>query len=105
MMVAREALFNAVLHAHPGLIQAELVYSSDSLVMILSDDGEGFDLAAGSMDGHYGLQGMQERVNRFSGQLEIQSKRRLGTRVVVTIPRASLSGAAEDERCEPTLRR
>jgi signal transduction histidine kinase len=68
--------------------------------MTLTDDGQGFDLAAGSMDGHYGLQGMRERVNRFSGNLEIESQPRYGTRVVVTIPRSSLSSAAEDERRE-----
>jgi ligand-binding sensor domain-containing protein/signal transduction histidine kinase len=100
MMVAREALFNAVLHARPRFIKADLEYSPDSLLMTLSDDGQGFDLAAGSMDGHYGLQGMRERVNRFSGHLEIQSQPRRGTRVLVTIPRASLSTAAEDERRE-----
>ena len=100
MMVAREALFNAVLHARPKLITADLEYSLDSLLMTLSDDGQGFDLAACSVEGHYGLQGMRERVNRLSGHLEFQCRPGNGTRVLVTIPRSSLSRAAEDHRRE-----
>jgi signal transduction histidine kinase len=91
MMVAREGLFNAVLHGHPEEIRAELHFSPDKLEMVLADDGEGFDPAAAPADGHYGLQGIRERVHRFNGQLEIQSQPHHGTRLRMTIPQSKIS--------------
>ena len=103
MMVVREAFFNAILHGHPHVITADLSFTPESLEMNLSDDGLGFDPAVASWEGHYGLQGMRVRVHRFDGVFEIHSTPRNGTRIRVTIPRASLSCSVEDEslRSEP----
>jgi ligand-binding sensor domain-containing protein/signal transduction histidine kinase len=90
MMVAREGLYNAVLHGHPQSISTELRFSSNVLEMLLQDDGEGFDAAVLSADGHYGLQGLRERVHRFQGNVEIASAPGQGTTVRVRIPRAKL---------------
>jgi ligand-binding sensor domain-containing protein/signal transduction histidine kinase len=91
MMVAREGMFNAVLHGEPEAIRAELRFSPNALEMILTDDGKGFDLAALAAEGHYGLQGVRERVSRLGGAVEIDSKPHQGTRLRVTMPRASLA--------------
>jgi len=91
MMVAREGLFNAVLHGHPDEIRVALHFSPDALEMLLTDDGQGFDPAAAASEGHYGLQGVRERVSRFGGVFEIDSKRGQGTRLRVTIPKARLA--------------
>ncbi|MGB7549255.1 MAG: two-component regulator propeller domain-containing protein [Terracidiphilus sp.] len=98
MMVAREAFFNAVLHGHPKEIGAELRFSADALEMLLTDDGEGFDPKAKPEDGHYGLQGMRERIHRFGGQLTIESQTHQGTQIQVTIPRAGLSHEPGDAK-------
>jgi signal transduction histidine kinase len=90
MMVAREGLYNAVLHGHPRSISTELRFSAKMLEMVLEDDGEGFDAAALSADGHYGLQGLRERVHRFDGKVEIASRPGHGATVRVKIPRARL---------------
>ncbi len=103
MMVAREAFFNAVLHGHPQEISAELRFSTDALVMVLTDDGEGFEPGAKPWDGHYGLQGMRERVHKFGGQFRIDSQPHQGTRIQVTVPRASLSHEPPDERRTPAM--
>jgi ligand-binding sensor domain-containing protein/signal transduction histidine kinase len=91
MMVAREGFFNAVLHGHPEEIRAELRFSSSALEMLLSDDGQGFDLARTPSEGHYGLQGVRERIHRLGGEVEIESMPHQGTRLRVTIPRANLA--------------
>jgi ligand-binding sensor domain-containing protein/signal transduction histidine kinase len=91
MMVAREALFNSVLHGHPKAIRAGLKYSGETLEMVILDDGVGFDPATVAGTAHYGLQGLRERVHRYGGDVEIESKPGQGTRVLVTIPKASLS--------------
>jgi ligand-binding sensor domain-containing protein/signal transduction histidine kinase len=90
MMVAREGMYNAVLHGHPKRITADLRFTEKVLEMLLRDDGEGFDAAAMPADGHYGLQGLRERVHRFDGEVEIASQPGQGAEVRVRIPRAKL---------------
>ena len=87
MMVAREALVNSVLHGHPREIVADVSFSAETLQMEIIDDGEGFDPAAVPSDGHYGLQGLRERVNRLGGRVEIRTTVKQGTRLSVSVPR------------------
>lgn len=91
MMVAREAVFNAILHGHAQQIEAELCYASDSLSLTVQDDGRGFDSAEAFSEGHFGLRGMRERIHRFDGRFEIDSTPHRGTRVCVEIPRAAIA--------------
>jgi ligand-binding sensor domain-containing protein/signal transduction histidine kinase len=91
MMVAREALFNAVLHGHPKQIRTQIRFTSKVLEMVVSDDGGGFNPDSTTSNGHYGLQGVRERVSKFSGTLEIESGPGRGTLLRVTIPRWGVS--------------
>jgi len=98
LMVAREALFNAILHGHPNSIEVQVRFSLSSLELLLRDDGLGFDPLPDFVEsGHYGLQGMKERVQKLGGTLDIQSELHRGTSVFATIPRASLFVADSDE--------
>lgn len=89
-MVAREGLYNAVLHGDPQRIVARLIYSATHLQLRIEDDGLGFDTGAQPADGHYGLQGMRERVSRFGGSVQIISQPGHGTAICVEIPRNRL---------------
>jgi len=91
MMVAREAVFNAILHGHAKHVESEICYSGESLSLTVKDDGEGFDTAEAFSDGHFGLRGMQERIHRFDGKFEIESTPHKGTRVRVEIPRSAIA--------------
>jgi ligand-binding sensor domain-containing protein/signal transduction histidine kinase len=92
LMVTREALFNSILHGHPNSIEVQMQFSSKALEMLIQDDGRGFELVADFPEnGHYGLQGMMERVQRLGGTLSIESRPHRGTSVSATIPRASFS--------------
>ena len=90
MMVVREAFFNAVLHGHATAIVAELTFSKHELDMVISDNGRGFDMTRASWEGHYGLQGMRERVQGVGGSLWMGSLPQHGTWVWVNISRAKL---------------
>jgi len=90
MMVAREAVFNAILHGHAKKVEAEICYGDDSLALTVQDNGRGFDAAEAFSDGHFGLRGMRERIHRFDGEFDIQSIPQQGTRVRVEIPRAAV---------------
>jgi len=90
MMVAREAVFNAILHGHAKKVEAKICYGDDSLALTVQDNGRGFDAAEAFSDGHFGLRGMRERIHRFDGEFDIQSIPQQGTRVRVEIPRAAV---------------
>jgi ligand-binding sensor domain-containing protein/signal transduction histidine kinase len=91
VMVAREAVFNAILHGHAKQVEAEIDYAAESLSLTVKDDGEGFDAAEAFSDGHFGLRGMQERIHRFEGKFDIESVPHRGTRVRIEIPRAAIA--------------
>lgn len=91
MMVAREAVFNAILHGHAKEVEAEICYTDESLLLTIRDNGRGFDATEAFSDGHFGLRGMRERIHRFDGEFEIESIPQRGTRVRVEIPRAAIA--------------
>jgi len=91
MMVAREAVFNAILHGHAKQVTAEIRYTNESLSLTIQDNGRGFDAVEAFSDGHFGLRGMRERIHRFEAEFEIESIPQQGTRVQVKIPSAAIA--------------
>jgi ligand-binding sensor domain-containing protein/signal transduction histidine kinase len=89
-MVAREAVFNAILHANPQSIRVALDFLPQVLQIVVIDDGQGFTAAASHSDDHYGIQGMRERIVGFGGTLDILSAPADGTSVRVRLPRAGI---------------
>ncbi|GAA3768796.1 sensor histidine kinase [Terriglobus aquaticus] len=78
--IAKEALGNAQQHAHASHIQVDLVYSEDAILLRVSDDGAGFDVAAGAAKaGHYGVRGMRERAAAIGATLTVRSAPGEGT--------------------------
>ncbi len=86
MMVSREALFNALMHASPSQVTLRAVYGTDTLTLVIHDDGCGFQPNE-VFKGHFGLIGIQERVRQLGGEVDIQSISREGTQVRVELPR------------------
>jgi signal transduction histidine kinase/ligand-binding sensor domain-containing protein len=83
----RESFTNALKHARPTRITVRLVYGP-SLVVSVIDDGVG--LAApveGDSSGHYGLQGMRERLRACGGTVTLDSEAGRGTIVRIEVPR------------------
>lgn len=90
MMAARECLYNAVLHGEPTRIRVELRYFTEALLLTIRDDGRGFDPASMPEEGHYGLQGLQERVHRFGGEVRIESRLGHGAEIALRVPREKI---------------
>jgi signal transduction histidine kinase len=89
VMVAREAVYNSMLHGHPARVGVALSYKSSELVLHLDDDGCGFDpqqLNEGNGH-HFGLKGMKERVQRSGGKFQLASAPGKGVRIEVRVPR------------------
>jgi signal transduction histidine kinase len=85
--VAQEALANAARHAAAEKIALRLTWDDGRLELTIEDDGHGFavprDLHSLAAGGHFGLVGIQERVNLIAGELAIDSAPGQGTTVRV----------------------
>ncbi len=97
--IVQEALNNVLKHAEAKEVSVLLHNRKDHMVLIVEDDGRGFDRDTGPLDtsrlGGQGLIGMRERAAVMNGLLEIDSKKGGGTTVMVRIP--ILESSAEPE--------
>ena len=82
--VVQEALDNALRHGGARHAAVRLEEDAGQLVLSVTDDGSGFDLAAES-DG-FGFVDMRERLALVGGVLELRSARGDGTTVTARIP-------------------
>jgi two-component system NarL family sensor kinase len=88
---ARELLANAAKHSRAKRVQVRLLVGERLIVLVVSDDGVGFepDSQTGAIqEGHIGLQSIAERVEAVGGCLQVSSSRGHGTRVTVELPTA-----------------
>ncbi len=100
LRVAQEALNNARKHSQATRVRVGLQYGTESVVLMVEDDGIGFDTAnRGAPDsaGGYGLFGMEERARLLGGEAVVESTPLWGTRVRASIP-YRLSRDAGDSR-------
>jgi len=89
LRIAQEALNNARKHAQPQRVRIGLQYGPDMAVLMVEDDGVGFDPAARmspDASGGYGLFGMEERARLLGGDVQIDSTPGWGTRVRASLP-------------------
>ena len=82
--ILQECITNILRHAQAENAYIELFSAANSLVLVVEDDGIGFDLSEKKRGS--GLTGMRERAALVGGSIEIDSERNTGTTVHVTIP-------------------
>jgi two-component system NarL family sensor kinase len=88
--IFQEVLNNIIKHAGATLIKAELFYETNTFVMMLSDNGKGFDLSP-FKEGHnnqfgLGIRSMHNRARIIGADFNIQSSIQGGTVVEVKLP-------------------
>ena len=90
LLVAQEALHNALKHAAPNTVTLEVqtLDSPPRISLVVCDDGTGFSPGSSlnSADGHFGLLGMRERMDRLAGTFRIDSAPGQGTTLHVEVP-------------------
>jgi signal transduction histidine kinase len=84
--VAQEALNNVLRHSSATKATIALHYSETNAILVISDNGRGFDPAANS-DG-IGLVGMRERLRAVGGEFKISSAPGVGTSIYASVPLA-----------------
>jgi signal transduction histidine kinase len=85
--VAQEALNNIVKHAHATRVDVLLENRDHSVVLIVEDDGVGFDASKReSSERGIGLAGMRERASLVGATLQVESEQGKGTTVFLRCP-------------------
>lgn len=83
--VLQEALNNAGRHAQAHQVSVQLRRSERDLLLVVVDDGVGFDPTAEAAQQGCGLAGMRERALLAGGDIAVHSSPQRGTRVVLRI--------------------
>ncbi|MDX1999443.1 MAG: GAF domain-containing protein [Thermoanaerobaculia bacterium] len=84
--VVQEAMTNVVRHAQATRVDLLAERRGDRVLVMVEDDGIGFDADRVKPAGHFGLLGLRERAEALGGTLTIESAPGAGTTVVVEVP-------------------
>jgi len=86
--LVQEGMTNVAKHAQSAKVDISLIYQEDWTIARIRDYGKGFEVnfALTTAGEHFGLIGMRERVEMFSGHFSIQSTLGKGTTIELLIP-------------------
>ena len=83
--VAQEAISNAIRHGRPERIDVRLSLFGGWLRLVVSDDGEGFQVEEGDSTGGLGLVSMNERARLIGATLRIEAAPGEGSEVTMEV--------------------
>jgi len=90
LLVIQEAIQNSIKHADAKKIHVNVSTNEqhDHIELKIRDDGIGFDFEnrLASKQGHFGIEVMQQRIQRLSGTFDVESSVGNGTTIVADIP-------------------
>jgi signal transduction histidine kinase len=88
LQVGRQAVTNALQHAHARKIHLLLSYGEQHFELRVQDNGCGINEETVRLQrpGHYGIAGMKERAERLGGSISVRSRVGEGTEVSLTVP-------------------
>ena len=97
--VMQEAINNAARHSGAQTCRLTLSNTRTALRAVVEDDGKGFYADPEADDTkHYGLRGMQERVDIIGGKLKLTSKPGSGSKVEVRVSHKEDHGREDSNR-------
>lgn len=87
LRIVRELVMNAIRHGGAQTVRVAGCIEGERILFSVVDDGCGFDpsCAASVRDGHFGLQGIRERINHFGGDMSVESEIGRGSKVSVSL--------------------
>jgi signal transduction histidine kinase len=91
IMTVREALYNSIQHSGTDHVQLDVQGSVEgNLTISVTDHGCGFsaDKTILEKEGHYGIVGMRERIQRLGGRFDLSSEPGSGTTVRFVLSRS-----------------
>lgn len=87
LCIVRELALNALRHGQASVVRIVGGLENGTIRLSVTDNGRGFDPAAapGMAQGHFGLQGVRERIESLEGKMSITSAAGRGTRVSLAL--------------------
>ena len=87
LCIIRELVINAVRHGAATQINIRGEMTASALKITVKDNGRGFDPTSrpGPDEGHFGILGIQERLDRLGGTLDISSTPGHGAEFTITV--------------------
>ena len=87
LKIIRELASNAVRHGAAGAIRVAGATEENRILFSVTDNGTGFDPGncPGIAEGHFGIQGIRERVRSLGGTVEFKCEPGKGTKVTIRI--------------------
>jgi signal transduction histidine kinase len=82
--IMQESLQNSNKYANASTVKVELKKKADTLVLVISDDGAGFDTKIKKKG--IGIQNMVSRTKECHGEFQINSKKGEGTVITIIVP-------------------
>ena len=88
LAIVRELTGNAVRHGAATEVQVAGSIEPGRILFSVRDNGSGFDPenCVGPIQGHFGIEGIRNRLEKLNGTLSIDSRPGNGTKAVVAIP-------------------
>lgn len=88
LCIIRELAGNAVRHGAATEVKVAGCIERGHILFSVKDNGKGFDPSAceGPAQGHFGLEGVRNRLEKLNGSLTIESAPGEGTKATATIP-------------------
>lgn len=83
--IIQEAIQNCIKHARPQVIDISIRKDASELIVIIADDGAGFDKAGMASIG-MGIRNMQHRTRLLGGDIRWEVTTSGGTAVLITLP-------------------
>ncbi len=96
LRVYQESLTNVARHANATIVDTVIEQKDKHVILIIKDNGIGFDMSEVKMEGSLGLIGMKERALLFDGELSIKSSKSNGTVIRLEVPL--------DDKCQQRIR-
>ena len=83
--IVQEFIQNSIKHSECETISIVMHSNSGKIVLVLTDDGKGFDPERRYTNG-MGLKNMEKRVKMLNGTIALESKLSFGTKITITLP-------------------
>ncbi|MEZ4593495.1 MAG: GAF domain-containing sensor histidine kinase [Chloroflexota bacterium] len=91
-LTTQEALANIARHAHAEQVLINIEAQDENVILRVSDDGRGFDMASKNYSVGHGLSNMRARAEDLNGSFSIKSTLGKGTTVKLVFPLKQPSG-------------
>jgi len=86
--IAQEAVNNAIKHSGANRIQLQLMGNKDNIILVLEDNGKGFNYSNNFCTPCNGIYNMKERAKLIGATFDIETEPNAGTTIRLKVPKS-----------------